>query len=47
MFGLHLTVGAIFTALFAFFFFTILRQFFGNETLIESDISIVNFLQLI
>jgi len=47
MFGLHLTIGALITTFFVFFFFGIIRQFIGNESILESDISIVNFLQLL
>ncbi len=47
MFGLHLTIGALCTALFVLFFFSVVRHVLGNDTLIESDVSIVNFLQLI
>lgn len=47
MFGLHLTIGALITTLFVFFFFNLLRQLVGSDALIESDISVVNFLQLV
>lgn len=47
MFGLHLTIGALCTALFVLFFFNVVRHVLGNDALIESDVSIVNFLQLI
>lgn len=46
-FGLHLTIGTLITALFVFFFFGFLKQFASQSSIIESDISIVNFIQLL
>lgn len=45
-FGLRLTVGALATSLFVFFFFGVARQMIGNDALIDTDVSIVNFFQL-
>lgn len=45
-FGLHLTVGAIVTTVFVFFFFGVLEDYFGRDPLIRADLRIVNLVQI-
>lgn len=46
-FGLHLTIGVIITAIFVFFFFSILQDLIGREPLIQADLRIISFLQIL
>ncbi len=45
-FGLHLTVGSLLTLFFVFFFFGIFKQAIGEASVTESDIRILNFIQI-
>lgn len=45
--GLHLTIGAIFTLLFIYLFFGILDSVIGQGSLIQSDLRIINLLQIL
>lgn len=45
-FGLHLTLGIIFTFIFVFFFFGILQDYIGRESLVQADIRIISLVQI-
>jgi undecaprenyl-diphosphatase len=45
--GLHLTIGAIFTLIFIYLFFGILDSVIGQGSLIQSDLRIINLLQIL
>lgn len=45
-FGLHLTVGALVALLFVYFFFSVVTDLIGQEPLIQSDLRIINLVQL-
>ncbi|MEK7619259.1 MAG: LssY C-terminal domain-containing protein [Patescibacteria group bacterium] len=47
MFGLHLTIGISLTALFVSIAILLLRDVLKSDAVIESDVSIVNFIQLL
>lgn len=46
-FGLHLTIGAVLTAVFVFFFYSIAQDLIGVDPLIQADLRIINFLQIL
>lgn len=45
-FGLHLTLGIFFTAFFVFLFFGVLQDLIGREALVQSDLRIINLVQI-
>jgi len=45
-FGLYLTVGASIAMLFVYFFFSILESLITNESIIQSDLRIINLVQI-
>lgn len=47
MFGLHLTIGISVAALCVYIFFVVMRDVISSDPIIESDTSIVNFIQLL
>lgn len=45
-FGLNLTIGSLLTLFFVFFFFGIFKQAIGEASVTESDVRILNFIQI-
>lgn len=45
-FGLYLTIGIIVTGFFVFLFFGVVQDFFGNDPLVQSDLRVINLVQI-
>ena len=45
-FGLYLTIGVIITGFFVYLFFGVVQDFFGNDPLIQSDLRLINLVQI-
>lgn len=45
-FGLYLTVGTIATSIFIFFFFSIIQDLINQDSLIQSDLRLINLVQI-
>lgn len=45
-FGLHLTIGVVIAFVFFFFFFRVVEDYIGQDLLIQSDLRIINLVQI-